>query len=458
MLSTANRLLDRANAPKTLLMLGVFTRVVTWWFLRPANNDSHFEVIQLLVSSGRLPLMTETPQAYHPPLYYLLAAPFLRIFGTQKAVQVLSLCFSIASLVIVYILIYRSSLVRGTLPRLYGFAMVCFLPQLVMFSLYVSNDTLAIFLGALIVWQSRRFIEAAAWKESFLLAVLTGLGLLTKASFLAFIPILFGLVFLIYSQRGSLAKASWAASVFLAVVLSVGSYKLIDNFLRFHDPFVSSLDLPADWITKQKLDYGGLRSYFDLNIFRLISSPSIVSGKDKPPGFPVLAYATFFYQYIPESNFTGNRHTPFKYLGSLIYAVGLVPTAVFWLGMASLCRKFACFVKTFDAHNPKKCDTLCAYVSVFLLLSNWALMLSALLKYHVWTIIQARLWFPTITGAIVAFGAGIESIHHKVIATSVLKISMASLIVLFGLYLSSEVAYLFLVGYIPTLKGILMSL
>jgi len=99
--------------------------------------------------------MTETSLAYHPPLYYLMAAPILEVYGTEKAVQFLSLCLSIGSLVILYILVFKSGLIRGRLPQLYSFLVVCFLPQFVTDTLWVSNDTLAIFLGALIVWQSR---------------------------------------------------------------------------------------------------------------------------------------------------------------------------------------------------------------------------------------------------------------------------------------------------------------
>ena len=440
-----NRLLARLEAPKTLLTLGIFARVLTFLFLGPGNNDDHFGVIQLLVANGRLPLVTETGQAYHPPLYYLLAAPFLEVFGTAKAVQFLSLSLSIASLVILYFLIYRSGLIRGRLPQLYSFFMVCFLPQFVMFSLYVSNDTLAIFLGAVIVWQSRRFIQAAGWKEGLLLAILTGLGLLTKATFLAFVPVLLALVVFMSIQRGSLAKASWAASAFLVIVLSVGSYKFIDNYLRFRDPFMTPHNLPAEWITEHKTHYMGLRSYLDINVIRLIRSPTTLysaAGNYTVPGYPVLLYATFFYQYIPESNF----NKPFKYLASLIYVAGILPTAVFLVGLAGLGKRSSRFIKTFDPRNAEQCDELCVYVAVFLLLANCALLFAAIVKLHDWSIMQGRLLFPSIIGVIGAFAAGVEIVCRNARAASVLNFSMISLVVLFGFYLLGEITNQILVG------------
>ena len=108
-----NRWLGRLAAPTTLLSLGIFVRLCTFLFLNPSNNDDHFNVIRLLVANGRLPLMTDTGQAYHPPLYYVMAAPLLAIFGTEKAVQSLSLILSIGTLVILYILVFTSGFVRG---------------------------------------------------------------------------------------------------------------------------------------------------------------------------------------------------------------------------------------------------------------------------------------------------------------------------------------------------------
>ena len=438
-----NRLLAWLEAPKALLALGVFARVLTFWFLRPENNDNHFDVIRLLVTTGRLPLMTETGQAYHPPLYYLMAAPLFKLFGTAKGVQCLSLCLSIASLIVLYILIYRDGLIKGRIPQLYSFLVICFLPQFVMFTLYVSNDTLAIFLGALVVWQSRRFIQVTRWKEGLPLAILTALGLLTKATFLAFVPVLLAFVLSIYIRRGSLAKAFWAATAFLAIVLSVGSYKFIDNSLRFRAPFANNLDLPHEWVTEQKAHYLGFRSYVDVDLVGLIRAPTLVSDGDQyiVPGYPVLLYATFFYQYIPEFNFTGNWHAPVKYLGSLIYVVGVLPTAVFVVGLISLCKQLPRIINTFDPRSAEKCGELCVCVAVCLLLSNIGLIFVTVLKYHVWSVMQARLLFPSMTGIIGAFGAGVEIVCRNAWTASILNILMILLTALFCLYLSSEVAH-----------------
>ncbi len=84
------------------------------------------------------------------------AAPILSASGSLKIVQILSLGLSIASLIVIYQIVFETPLIQAKTARLYSFALICFLPQFIMFTLYVSNDTLAIFMGCLTVLQTYR--------------------------------------------------------------------------------------------------------------------------------------------------------------------------------------------------------------------------------------------------------------------------------------------------------------
>jgi 4-amino-4-deoxy-L-arabinose transferase-like glycosyltransferase len=394
------------------------------------------------------------------------AAPILSASGSLKIVQILSLGLSIASLIVIYQIVFETPLIQAKTARLYSFALICFLPQFIMFTLYVSNDTLAIFMGCLTVLQTYRFIQLHDWKQTLLLAVVLGLGLLTKATFLAFLAVLFGLMLFMGTRMGRpLAKAVGMAFAFFAVAGVLGSYKYVDNYQRFRDPFMNTLDSAAPWVVSQKESYMGLCSYLDINLLHLLASPTVdpgalpsVSQSDGRGSYPLLMYGTFWYQHIYESiNFTGNRHRPFNYLGSVIYMIAVVPTAVFIVGLGAIASRFPKFIAQFDYRKDDDRHLLWKYVIVCFFIANLALLLGTVFKYHVWSIMQSRLLFPSIVGALGAFGAGVSIVSRIRISAIILKSSMLLLVGLFWLYLSSEVGFQIL-GHDPGVKAFLKSL
>ena len=199
-----------------------------------------------------------------------------------------------------------------------------------MFSLYLSNDTMTIFLGNLALLQAWRAIERPVPGQWVLLGLIIVIGLLTKLSFLAFIPVLCGLVFWM-SGRGR--RGLVAATAFGALVLILGSYKLVENYINFRSPMITGIDprFHLNFATEHLIPYKGLASYLNFNIFKLVPEP--VLSKATYSDYPVIFYATFWYQYIPESNFIGDRSRPTMYVGSVLYMLALFPTGVFLLGL-----------------------------------------------------------------------------------------------------------------------------
>ncbi len=87
-----------------------------------------------------------------------------------------------------------------------------------MFGLYVSNDSLSILFGCLAVLEVVAYIDDPGWKHGTMLATVTGLGLLTKSTFLAFLPVLLIFVWFVqFREHRSFVKAVRAAGVFLAI-------------------------------------------------------------------------------------------------------------------------------------------------------------------------------------------------------------------------------------------------
>ena len=229
MRSPGSHAMTLAHDGRLLLLGGVLLRVLVFVCLSPFNNDDHWTVVRYIAEHARLPVAGEMDQSYHPPLYYLLAQPFLRLTGTAKGVQALSLVLSIGTLVALHRLLYRSSALVSESARDSTFALACFLPQFVLYTLFVSNDSLAIFLGALTALQIFRFAETGRVNDLMGLAVLTALGLLTKHTFVAFVPVLVGLVWLARRQRPTGPRPLTAVMLFVAIALIPGSYKTVEN-------------------------------------------------------------------------------------------------------------------------------------------------------------------------------------------------------------------------------------
>jgi hypothetical protein len=211
---------ETRNISKLILITAILLRVIIFQFLNPNNNDDHGAVVKYLVQHGRFPTLWETLEAQHPPLYYLLCAPFWKWTESDKGMQLLSLICSIATLLVMYRFIYNTSLIENARARLYSFLVVCFLPQFVMFNLYVSNDTLAILIGSISILQAWRYIWSKRRRDLVLLGAIMAVGLFTKLIFLAFLPVLSAVVFVV---EGRSRRALAAAAVFFTLTFIAGS-------------------------------------------------------------------------------------------------------------------------------------------------------------------------------------------------------------------------------------------
>ena len=423
-----------------LLALGIALRIVVFWFLDPLNNDvGHLDVIKYIVEHRALPAALASFESYQPPLYYLLAAPIYAVSGNVKWVQFLSLFFSALTLLVIYRLLYAGKFLADARAGRYAFVMACFLPQFVMFGLYVSNDSLAVLIGALIVLQVVRFVATPRIWQGVLLALLVSLGLLTKATFLVFLPALFVLVAFVYSRSGYSTQKALAAALLLSLLAGgLGSWRFVQNYREVRNPFVSNLDSGRPWMIAQQSSYRGAASFFDVNLWKLLRSPSV---SPKTEGaYPLLLYGTFWYQHIPESNFLGSGSYPFYYLGSVIYVLALAPSLVFLFGLFLMAKRLARFVTARDLSLEEDRRLLTDFVAVLFLFGNLALILAVALKYHVWTLMQGRLLFPSFCGLLAPFGVGVSALGDRGPAASILNVAMAALVACFCLYFASEIS------------------
>jgi len=425
------------HAFRAVIAAGIVIRVVVFVYMGYFNNDDHLSVLEYVSRYWLPPQAAQFNQAYHPPLYYFLAALFFR-WGNLLAVQGLSLLLSIASLMIIARLLRQLAWVNERIKP-WCLALPAFHPQFIMFSLFISNDTLAIFLGALIFYQCRRVQLTPSFSNHFLLATGLGLGLLTKAVFLVFVAPL--LLFIWMTGRRQALPAprllSRLASVF-AIASLLGSYKYVENFILFGSPTVSNLDF-WQWTAEQRPTWIGVRSLFDVNILKLVRDP--VVSTSTVHSYPLMIFGSFWYSLIPESTFHGNLIAPFNRLGSMIYLAALGPSFLMAVGASRVGMEAIRWgFRTTTERNPSHQNRI-IYESTLLLtaLLNFFLIISVGWSYDVWSVFQGRLLFPSYFALILALSAGMEWAESSRLKSNVVRCFMLALIVFFLAYIIIEI-------------------
>jgi 4-amino-4-deoxy-L-arabinose transferase-like glycosyltransferase len=427
-----------------LLAAGVLLRIAVFVFLAPLNRDpGHLEVIKYIVRHHTLPPAMANAEAFQPPLYYLLATPFYALTGSAKWTQALSLILCVTTLLILYRLLYHDRLIDAEKPRRYALLLACFLPQFVQFGLYVSNDALAICLGALLVLQAGRYAAFPNVHELTLLGLTTCMGLLTKATFLAFLPVLFALILFVHLRHErSLKRAVATALAVVALSTAAGSYRFVRSYRETGNPFFSNLQVSDVWVRQQQASYRGAASFVDIDFAKLLHSPSV--SPETEGSYPLLLFGTFWYQHIPESNFVGSS-VPLSHLAIEVYILALIPTAVFLAGLCVFLKGLPSLLSNsrpaLGPYSTEERSLVTSYVAIAFLLANCGLIFAVTARYHVWSVMQGRLLFPSFAGLLVSFGAGAIALMRRTTPALVLKLTMTALVVCFGLYFSAEVTY-----------------
>ncbi len=420
-----------------VLAAGVIVRLVVFAYMGFFNNDNHLLVIDYVARYWIPAHSDQFNQAYHPPLYYFLAAPLMRVGGVT-AVHGLSLIFSMATFLLIAHLLRQLPWIHENV-RPWCLALAAFQPQFVLFSLFISNDTLAIFLATLIFYQSRRVQLSPSLANCFSLGICLGLGLLTKAIFMVFVIPLTLFIWLIDHRRTlpSSQLLSRLASFLLTAGL-LGCYKYVENFILFGNPTVSNLDF-WNWTSEQQPTWVGISSLLDFNLLKLVRDPVISASTVH--SYPLMIYGSFWYSLIPESTFRSNLVSPFNRLGSLIYLAALCPTLLMLVGanriaMAALgIRAWAEAAQS--AHTLNRLDYEGILLLIFLL--NFLLIVAVGWTSDVWSVFQGRLLFPSFFPLLLAFNAGMERADHTRLLSNLIRSLMAALITLFLVYIIVEV-------------------
>jgi hypothetical protein len=406
----------------------VLLRLATFVVLGPTGSDHHYEVIEAVLRTGAFPNYLDYAQAFHPPAYYLLSLPWAWL-GGDRLVEFFSLLLSIANLWLLFALFRDRQWIAGDRARTHATALTALLPQFVIYSILVSNDTLAMLVGTLALLAALRFESSPTLSSAALAGLAAALGLLTKGTLIAHAGVLFVVVAVVSWQRLPLRRAIVCVGLFLALALVLGSYKYVDNERRYGRMLVHGMDSDPSWVLPQRPTIVGARSWIDVDITKLMREPYAErreGGWTNPQSVPLLLYATFWYPYVPVSNFRGLWHRT-DVIAQATYLLAIPATLLIAFGW-------------FTAIRLRR-----AWIPMMFLAANAVLVIAAGVKYDAWSCFQSRLLFPSFAAIAFGFAWGIERTERRWPRMArVLDVSCLALYAMFLTYFAFEISFVVL--------------
>ena len=295
-------------------ILLAFVALAAWYSLAIPLGEApdevpHFTYVRYLAHHGRLPTTKEEHEAFQPPLYYLLGAgltfwieddagaPFavrhnaqydpvdprapknLLLHTSDEAwpfrgwtlawhlVRLLSIALGATTVWAIYQLGRRLFPSQPAIPLAMA-GLAAFTPQFLFMSAVANNDNAATAFSALVLWQVAALLHdrrpRAFWARSGLLGLLVGLGLLSKASLLALVPIVvLALLVAAFRLRGAqvagngsaalpgaaprpLHRALGGLALALGITAAVAGWYFVRNWLLYGDPMAWSFILQTN--------------------------------------------------------------------------------------------------------------------------------------------------------------------------------------------------------------------
>lgn len=182
------------------------------WWSEMRTHDLYREAGDLIISA-----------APHPPLYYLLVTPvFLLFYKTAYWVFFVRLIGVFLAAIVVFF-IYKTAVLlfpNNRFVRIVAPILVALLPQFQFIMGSINNDCLAISLGAVLVYLLAKQVDSPNTKTAIWTGIVLGAGLLTKTSFLLYVP----LVGLFYASLAGTRRLGLADSIrFAGIAYGLGA-------------------------------------------------------------------------------------------------------------------------------------------------------------------------------------------------------------------------------------------
>jgi tetratricopeptide (TPR) repeat protein len=339
--------LPTSDAALLLATVGVAVLWVVLFFnnlqslLFPIGFDAehHLAYIRYIQQYKALPLASQGWETHQPPLYYLISAVALGLFGlaaeSTDAVVVLRALALIAALVQIGLVAASLRLLFPNHPRrqLAGLLVAAFLPMNLYIAHYQSNDLLAAVLASASIYLCLTILRSGrpSLGRLILFGICLGGALLTKVTTLAIAPVLFGVLVgqLIVGRERDMRVWARLLGVPLLVCFAVSGWYFLRVWWHFGKPLVGSYDPVSGFNWWQTPGYSTASFYCRFG--RSLADPFFSGYQSLADGL----YSTMWGDGLWGGTGDLASRTPWNYqLMAAGYLLALLPTAAMLVGLA----------------------------------------------------------------------------------------------------------------------------
>lgn len=268
------------------------------WLL-DANSSGHAAYLLNLLQRGQLP-ESNVRQFYQQPFFYICGALSSKVINTvrgttgaydlvdaAKSVSCLASCISLFACKAIFEECSISE--KGMLPAI---SLVAFLPVFYLTGGRVCPDALATMFMILAFLYTLRWLKSPNWKNTIILAVIFGLGMMTKIS-CGTVAIITAWLFLwkfIKEVRGKRGKTLFLKFIVFGIIsFPLGLWYSIRNYIKFGQPLNYVLELSKD-LQIYTGDKSIVQRIIGIDIGNWLKTPYADVGSDY--NFPVYALKT----------------------------------------------------------------------------------------------------------------------------------------------------------------------
>lgn len=220
--------------------------------------DRHLDYILKIYETGKLP-DSNSAQQYHPPLYHVISAIWLKVldifqFSTETRLESLQIPTCIYSIITLFIIwkILEELEIDDKLKTIV-IAICGFHPIFVYMAGLINNDTLLTMFSMWSILYILKWYKNPSYKNAIILAIIIGLGTLTKTSMLVNLMITAIVVFIKFleilynAEYRKLKEIIFQGIIFLLISLPLILCFPIRNYILFEQP-PFSIHEAAEWL------------------------------------------------------------------------------------------------------------------------------------------------------------------------------------------------------------------